>query len=111
MPGAARVLGINGQPSGFDIELDSTGPGIVGSSISWLPGWVVDSADGARVCRSWGAFVALQVAPGRSVIHLRYQPQGLRLGLLLCGVSLLVLLASAWRGRVRRLAVPAAAPW
>lgn len=99
-PAATRILHVEGQPSGFDLEIESEGPGIVGSSISWLPGWVVDSADGARVCRSWGAFVALRVAPGRSVIHLRYQPRGLRLGLLLCGSSLLVLLAFAWRGRV-----------
>ena len=88
----------------------STGGGVLFLSIPYSTGWSAD-VDGvpAPTLRVNTAFTGVAVEPGEHVVTLRYVTPWLQPGLVLAGVSLVLLLVSAgWRQRTRRRAGRAA---
>lgn len=101
-------------PGEFTVTAESAAPGLLLISENWLPGWRI-------VAREWpengGApptaplranltLLGVPIPAGRVVFDLRYQPDSVRLGLWLGGVTFGVLalagIFAVWRRRQRR---------
>lgn len=72
-------------------------------SIPYEPGWKL-TVDGEEVQIEWyaDAFISVWLEEGEHVITLRYFPEGLKAGIAVSAVSLLILLGMIWFGKKRR---------
>jgi hypothetical protein len=97
---AASVHLVSRGPSRLALEASAPSPAVLVVMESWERGWRarVDGAD-APVLRADAAFRAVRIPAGAHRVELRYEPPGLREGLLLGGVGLLGLLLAARRLR------------
>lgn len=84
----------------FELEVSTATGGVVVSSVSWDPGWRVRlDGESAPLLRANSAFLAFEVPPGQHRVRLVYWPSGWRWGLVLCGGTLLGLVAWGVRRR------------
>ena len=107
--GHATVAWQDGRGLGFDCETSAEGLLVIAST--WYPG-VSATVDGdpAEVLRANAAFCAVPLPAGRHRVELIYRPHGLAAGLLVTGLSLLVLVG--WLvARRRRSAATTKAPY
>jgi uncharacterized membrane protein YfhO len=79
------------------ISLTSTGPGWLVVADAIQSGWTVKVNDVAdRLVHADHALVAVAVPKGSSVVELVYEPAGLRAGVGVSAISLLILLSLVW---------------
>jgi hypothetical protein len=99
----AGVTAVSVLPSRETYGASSDGPGYLVVRRSFARGWsaLVDGQP-APVLRANGKYRAVPLPGGRHEVVLRYQPPGLRLGLLVAGASALVLLWLFRPGRAGR---------
>jgi hypothetical protein len=81
--------------AGRRLSLQAEGPGLLVVSATWDPGWTA-RVDGepAPVLRVGEAQIGLRIGPGAHRVGLRFEPRGLRAGLVLCGLAVLGLAAA-----------------
>lgn len=88
-PGVAEVL----DEGTGNMTLRAQGPGWLVTTIPWYPGWTAEvDGRGTDVEVLDGALVGVQLPPGDHVVALGYWPAGLTLGLIVTGLSALVVL-------------------
>ena len=80
------------------VEATLAAPGVVVLRDSYDPSWRAD-VDGARarIARANGLYRAVALPPGRHVIRFSYRPRDLALGLIISGMTALVLLTNGIR--------------
>ncbi len=101
MPRAVRVKRlVQGE---IDLRLPRRGEKLLATSLTIPEGWVATS-DGLRLrtLRINGAFLGVVVPSQVEEVKLRYVPPGLRLGLVLCAMSMVVLVVPATLSLRRR---------
>lgn len=84
----ATVRFIPKTPDEYQISYETSAPGIIFVSESYCPGW---QAEGGRysVIRAFGAFKGIVIPEaGSGVITVKFVPASLRLGLIISGLSL-----------------------
>ncbi|HVL38489.1 MAG TPA: hypothetical protein VM328_03765 [Fimbriimonadaceae bacterium] len=103
IPGPGRVSLSGGSAEVHREDLDSlrvrvSGEGLLLLRDRAMPGWIA-YAGGQELKLSEGVWRGVQVPPGTSEVDMRYVPPGLRQGLLLGGVGLLITLGLLLLGR------------
>lgn len=84
--------------NGFDLTVESSAGAVVTSSVSWAPGWRVESnQDRWEPLRIHGAFLGFEAPPGVHEVRLRYEPATWRLAWGLWSLGVLSLLLARWR--------------
>jgi prepilin-type N-terminal cleavage/methylation domain-containing protein len=111
-PSAARGASVRIVEDGTTrVTLEATlgGPGVVVLRDSYDPSWRVE-VDGVagRFARANGLYRAVALPPGRHVIRFFYRPRDLALGLIMSGMTALVLLIGGIRRAKRVLRGPSA---
>jgi hypothetical protein len=91
-PGPAEIEKANEA----NLSVQAEGPGWLVTTIPWAPGWTasVDGKNG-NVEVLDGALIGVELPPGQHTVELSYWPAGLTLGLLISGLSLIVV-AGLW---------------
>jgi len=89
----------------FRIGVDSRGPSLLVVAEGWYPAWKA-FVDGKRerIIRAYGAFMALELPPGRHGIELSYDSWTFKAGLLLACFSAVAVALAALPGRRREVA-------
>jgi hypothetical protein len=99
---AAHVAIAEDRPERIRLVVDAPRPGWVVLADAWAPGWraTVDGAP-AAILRADGLFRAVPVPAGRHEVEMTYAPRGLRAGLGLGALGLLIAGTLALGGRLR----------
>ncbi len=107
VPGLGRVFTAYGKgrvlEEGYDrLVVEGVGPGVMVVRDRMMPGWSARLVESGEILPMWpGLWREVQLPPGRHTVEFRYNPPGLRLGLL-CGLPAWALgLALALRFRRR----------
>ncbi len=80
------------SPTEYTISVDSPHGGLLVVSQNWLPGWQAHSGGKTvPVLRADLTFLGIPVSPGEEQIRLSYRPASVRYGLLISGLTLLIL--------------------
>ncbi len=102
-PGANSVRLARPAPNRLRIDVQSTNGGLLVVSENWMPGWRATLAAGdaaaAQPVPVWRAdltLLGIAVPPGSSRVDLVYWPDSVRLGLVISGVTLVLVIALAW---------------
>jgi len=93
------------SPTDFVFAVDSQHGGLLVVSQNWLPGWLA-SANGKALplLRADLTFLGIAVPPGEQQIHLSYRPASVRYGLLISGLTAIILCLTflLWRRQARK---------
>ena len=111
LPGQNTIQLQQLAPGRLRVDVQSERGGLLMVSENWLPGWQAtvrregdEESAPAAVLRADVAFLGVPINPGHSVVELTYRPASVRLGLMISGVTLALLLGVlVWltRSRVR----------
>ena len=103
--GATAVIHkVDDRLDSVSVSLTSTGPGWLVVADAIQSDWTVTVNDVAgRLIHADHALVAVAVPEGSSVVELVYEPSGLRAGVSVSAISLLILLFLVWGARRSRL--------
>jgi acetyl/propionyl-CoA carboxylase alpha subunit len=105
LPQLGEVLAWELTANGFSGEARLAQPGIVATSLTWMPGWGVRTDRGAlRTCKVNGGFLGFELPAGSHRFVAQYRPRGWLLFVALGGVGLLLLggsIVAAARRRAR----------
>lgn len=96
----ASVSIVESTPTSYRVHVNAPRYSLIVSSIPWWPGWKVER-NGARIdpVRVNGAFTAFVVPPGELDVRVWYDPWTFRLGAIVCGLTIVALIAIAVRRR------------
>lgn len=86
-------------PNGLEVEVVSSRPGLLVLNETFYQGWdaTVNGAD-AEIYQVNGAFRAVKIPSGRSLVEMDYRPRTLNLGLSISLGTLLLVLGLFWTG-------------
>lgn len=88
-------------------EIDAGQPGVLFMSIPYDKGWTL-KVDGIErePGKIFDTFLSVEITEGRHKVELSYEPEGLRTGALITGVSILCLVGIFLLGRRRKMKDP-----
>ena len=113
LPGQNTIQLQQGAPGRLRVDVQSERGGLLMVSENWSPGWQAtvrhegdEEFASVPVLRADVAFLGVPLNPGHSVVELTYRPASVRLGLMISGVTLALLLGVlVWVARSRSRAV------
>ena len=113
LPGQNSVQWQVLAPGRLRVDVQSERGGMLMVSENWLPGWQAtvrhegyEESASVPVLRADVVFLGVPLNPGHSVVELTYRPASVRLGLMISGVTLALLLGVlVWLTRSRGRAV------
>lgn len=85
-------------PNRLYIDVQSEEGGLLVISENWMPGWqAIDAATGESlpIVRTNLSFLGVEVPAGERTVELRYLPDSIRYGMLVTGLTILVLIVGA----------------
>ena len=102
--GTGQVTALGQGPGRVSVETASDGPAVLVVSQMWYPGWQVwiDGAPSEEPLRADYAFQGVALPPGSHRIELVFRPDAWRLGWILAGGTVLVLIVGAVLSSIRR---------
>lgn len=87
-PQKGTVRSIRAGANRFEIQVDSPAGGVVVSSVSYAPGWQVETGEQTSPAFEVNsAFLGFRVPPGSHGVRLVYRPAGWRIGWVLFGLG------------------------
>jgi uncharacterized membrane protein YfhO len=97
---------VRDTPNRVVLEVDIRHPGYLVLTDAWYPGWSATlDGRGVQILLADLAFRAVALPePGKHKIVFAYQPVGLRIGIVVSGLTVTGLVARSWSGRRRRSA-------
>ncbi|MEK7569852.1 MAG: YfhO family protein [Patescibacteria group bacterium] len=95
------------EATNLEAEVKTTGSTVVVTNLQWYPGWQarIDEKT-APVLKVNTSFLGVSVPTGTHTISFRYEPTSVRLGALVSGCSVLLLIGGTWLVKRRRRIAP-----